>query len=257
MDDLALLRPQLNRLKLTGLLESLDERLRQAIHSKWSYSRFLSILFSDEIERRNNKQLLRRLSKSGLDPSKTFETFDFGFNNNISETTLRELGSCQFIKNMENILLLGPSGVGKSHIAQAIGHEACRLGIEVAFGRTHKLLKWIWAGKGDGTHERRIKQTIKVPLLILDDFGLEALTQDQQNDLYEIICERYEKFSTIVTSNRDFVEWTNVFENPLMASAAMDRLIHRASKITITGKSFRTEAFLKRNKNLTNATKKG
>lgn len=120
------------------------------------------------------------------------------------------------------------------------------------FKRTHSLFKWINSGRGDSTYERRMKQVSSVALLILDDFGLKKLTEEQQADLYEVICVRYEKRSTILTSNRDFNEWPMVFSNPLMASAAMDRLVHRAVKIVIEGKSYRVDSFVKRSKELIN-----
>lgn len=257
MDDLVVLKQQMTRLKLTGLLESYEERLRQAISGKWKYGDFISVLFSDEIDRRNNKQLSRRLTLSHLDSDKTLELFDFNRNASISETSIREVGNCRFLKEAENILFLGPSGVGKSHLAQGIGHEACRLGHDVLFFRASKMMKWISAGYGDGTHEKRIKQLTKTPLLIIDDFGLEPITKEQQTDLYEIICERYEKVSTIFTSNRDLPEWGEVFSNPLLGSAAMDRVIHRALKFVIEGTSYRSDSFLKRNgsDNLTNSKK--
>jgi DNA replication protein DnaC len=143
---------------------------------------------------------------------------------------------------------LGNSGVGKSHLAQAIGHEACRKGYEVLFYRTSKLIKWVQAGKGDGTVERRMKSILKYALLILDDFGLDSLTESEQELLYEIICDRYERRSVIITSNRDFSEWLSVFTNPLIGSAAMDRLIHKANKIEIEGPSYRLMGFEKLNK---------
>ena len=134
--------------------------------------------------------------------------------------------------------------MGKSHLSQAIGHEACRRGIETLYRNTYNLFKWLNAGHGDGTHDRRMKQIVKIPLLILDDFGLRSLNEDQQADLYEIISDRYDRVSTIITSNRDFNEWPSVFSNPLMGSAAMDRLVHHAIKIVIQGKSYRLNKFI-------------
>ena len=116
------------------------------------------------------------------------------------------------------------------------------------FKRIGPLFQWVHSGRGDGTHTRRLKQVSCIPLLILDDFGLKSLTSEQQTDLYEVICVRYEKHSTIITSNRDFNEWPMVFLNPLMGSAAMDRLVHRAIKIVIEGKSYRLDSFVKRAK---------
>jgi len=248
MNDVSQLKPKLSRLKMSGILEHLDMRMKQAEEEKWAYSEFLLTIFQDEIERRDFKVLTSRLKKSGLDPRMTFEAFDFHFNVRVHEPALRELGTCSFVHRKENIFLLGPSGVGKSHLANAIGHEAARRGIDVFFRRTFALLKWLGSGRADDTFERKLKSIAAVPLLILDDFGLNELDKVQQNDLYELICARYESASTIVTSNRDFAEWLSIFDNPLIGSAAMDRLVHRAVKIVIEGKSYRLEAFIDKNK---------
>lgn len=255
MNELSQLKPKLNRLKMSGILEHLDMRIREAEEGRWAYSEFLLSLFQDEIERRDFKVLSARLKKSGLDHRMTFESFDFRFNARIHEPAIRELGTCSFVERMENVFLVGPSGVGKTHIACALGHEAARRGIDVLFRRTYVLLKWLGSGRADGTFERKLKSLADVPLLILDDFGLNDLDGIQQNDLYEVVCARYEHSSTIITSNRDFSEWQSIFENPLIGSAAMDRLVHRAVKIVIEGKSYRLDAFVSRNKlsGLTNA----
>ena len=248
MSMLDLIKSKLNRLKLSGVTNSLEERLNQAQQGKWSFSQFLDILLADEIERRDHKQLGVRFTKSHLEADKSLETFNFSFNEKIYEPLLRELATCNFIQNKENVFLIGPSGVGKSHLAQGLGHEAIRKGHDVSFYRTHQLFQWIYGGHGDGTHRKRLEQIVKIPVLILDDFGLQVLNESQQNDLYEVICERYEKKSMVITSNRDFNEWFKIFSNPLIASAAMDRLIHRAIKTVLDGKSYRMEEFSKRNK---------
>jgi DNA replication protein DnaC len=253
MDELVALKPKLARLKLSGILETLTERLTQATAEKWSFTHLLDVLVSDEVERRDFKQLARRLSKSGLDAEKTLETFDFSFNPRIHQPTIRELAIGRFMDKAENVFFLGPSGVGKSHLAQGLGHAMCRKGMEVIYERTSALMDWVVAGLGDGSHDRRLKQVCTVDLLILDDFGLKPLPVAQQEDLYELICRRYERKATIITSNRDFNEWPMVFANPLMASASMDRLVHRATKIVIEGKSYRLESFVRRTKETSNA----
>jgi DNA replication protein DnaC len=257
MNELTLLKPRLVRLKLSGMLESLEERIREALEGKWDYSHFLLRLLTDEVERRDHKQLCRRLAKSGLDPEKTLETFDFAFNPRIHQAAVRELAGCGFIEKAECVFFLGPSGVGKSHLASAIGHEACRRGHDTLYKAAFDLLKWIGAGKGDGTHERRLIQIVRLPLLILDDFGLQPLSDSMQADLFEIIKGRYGTAATVITSNRDFGEWPEVFSNPLVASAAMDRLVHRAVKIVIEGKSYRLHAFAESSKRLTPSAKNG
>jgi DNA replication protein DnaC len=248
MDEMILLKAKLNKLKLPKLLETLQERLKQAIKEKWSYSQFLDILLTDEMDRRNQSQFSKKLVKSHLQVNKTLETFDFSFNTKIYEPILKELATCHFVENKECVLIIGPSGVGKSHLAQSIGHEAIRKGYEVLFYRTYQLFYWISMGHGDGSYRKRLQQVIKVPLLILDDFGLQSLSEASQMDLYEVICERYEKAATIITSNREFGEWQEIFANPLIGSAALDRLIHRATKLVIEGKSYRMEQFNKRSK---------
>lgn len=247
MNEMAQLKPKLNRLKMSGILEHLDLRMRQAQDEHLGYSEFLLSIFQDEIERRDFKVLTARLKKSGLHPKMTLETFDFRFNARIHEPLVKELATCAFVERGENVFLLGPSGVGKTHLATALGHEACRRGIDVLFKRTFALLKWLGGGRADNTFERKLKSIAEIPLLVLDDFGLNDLDPIKQNDLYELICARYESASTIITSNRDFSEWQNIFDNPLIGSAAMDRLVHRAIKIAIEGKSYRLDAFVSKN----------
>jgi DNA replication protein DnaC len=243
--DNSLINKKLSKLKMSRMAEVLEQRLDQAMKEKWSYSIFLEMLLTDEIEGRNHKQLTSRLARSGLDLNKTLETFDFSFNSNIQATLIRELSSCMFIEKKQNIFILGQSGVGKSHLAQALGHQACRREQDVLCFCTYQLFDWIYAGRGDGTHKKRLAQVIKVPLIILDDFALQPLNEVQQNDLYQLIEQRYEKSSTIITSNRDIDEWSSIFANPLLGTAAVDRLVHRGIKIAIEGLSYRLEEFKK------------
>ena len=256
MDERTLLRPKLLRLKLSGILESIDARLTEAATEKWDYTHFLLALLSDEVDRRDNKQLSRRIARSGLDPQKTLATFDFDFNPKIHQPTVKQLATCTFLDSRQNLFLLGPSGVGKSHLAQAIGNDAVLRGHDVLYRNTHAVFKWLTAGFADDSHERRMQQVRTVGLLILDDFGMRELSEAQQADLYEIVADRYERRSTLITSNRDFDEWPQVFTNPLMGSAAMDRLVHRAIKIVIEGKSYRLDSFVRTSKTLTNTARR-
>jgi len=243
--DNVLINKKLRKLKMPGITETLEQRLAEAMKEKWSYSTFFEMLLTDEIERRSNKQLTLRLAKSRLDQNKTMETFDFEFNPKIQASLFRELSLCAFIEKKENVFILGRSGVGKSHLAQALGHEACRRGHDTLFYCTYQLFEWIYAGRGDGTQKQRLAQVIKKPLLVLDDFALQSLNEVQQADLYQLIAERYEKSSMIITSNRDFDEWPSLFTNPLLGSAALDRLVHKGIQVIIEGESYRLSQFKK------------
>jgi DNA replication protein DnaC len=232
-------RSQLKMLRLSGIVETLEARQRQAIDGQWSYVDFLSRLLEDEVERRAQKQLGMRIRRANVQSSKTLEGFDFVFNPTINRQQVLALASGDYIRQKRNVLICGPSGVGKSHLAQAFAHEACRQGYDVVFANTHKLLLHLNGGRADGSYGRRLEQALRPDLLILDDFGLRALTATNAEDLYEIIAGRYEEGSVMITSNRAPAEWPELFGNPLLASAGLDRLAHRAESVVITGRSFR------------------
>ncbi len=221
------LLPKLKSLRLSGVLETLEVRNRQAIEEKCSYTEFLLKLVEDEVERRGQKQLSVRLRRSRLDPMKTLETFDFGFNPNVERS--------------EPVFLLGPAGVGKSHLAQALGHEAVRRGYDVIFTRTSEMLLSLHGGRADGSYARRLALYQNVDVLIVDDFGLKPMRPPAPEDLYEVIDGRYGKGAIIVTTNRAFDEWPELFDNSVLASAALDRMAHGATQIVITGDSFRAK----------------
>jgi DNA replication protein DnaC len=233
--------PKLKNLRLSGVLATLEVRTQQAIEEKLSYVEFLQRLLEDEVERRAQKQLALRLRRATFDLEKTLEGFDFAFNPSINRQQVFDLATCHFVERHESVLIQGPAGVGKSHLAQALGHEACRRGFDVLFVSISRMLAHLNGGRADGTYERRLAAHVRPDLLILDDFGLKPLLPPGPEDFYEVINERYEKGSLIVTSNRAFSEWPDLFQNPLLASAALDRLAHNAHQITITGDSFRAK----------------
>jgi DNA replication protein DnaC len=234
------LRLQLKTLRLSGVLDTLEARHRQAIVGQWSYVEFLTRLFEDEIERRAQKQLGVRLKKGAINTNKTLEDFSFTFNPSINRQQVMAIAAGDYIRARRNVLICGPSGVGKSHIAQALGHEACRQGYNTRFVSTHKMLQHLHGGRADNTYERRLGLYVRPELLILDDFGLRSLTAQSSEDLYEIINERYEKGSIVLTSNRSPKEWSGLFNDPLLASAGLDRLGDRAEILVIRGQSYRS-----------------
>lgn len=233
--------PHLKQLRLSGILETLEARNRQAIDAKWSYVEFLSRLLEDEVERRAQKQLVLRLRRSTVNTTKTLEGFDFSFNPTLNRQQILQLASCDFIRNGHNVLVCGPTGVGKSHLAQALTHEACRQGFDALFVNTHKMLQHLNGGRADGSFDQRLQRYLRPALLVIDDFGLKPLTPPGPEDLYDIINERYEKGSIMLTSNRAPSEWPDLFGDPLLASAGIDRLAHHAEVVVVTGDSFRAQ----------------
>jgi DNA replication protein DnaC len=240
------LKPQLSNqlrgLRMSGVLETLDTRERQAIDGQWSYMDFLSRLLEDETERRAQKQLAQRLRRSTLNTSKTLEGFDFQFNPGLNRQQILQLAACDYLRQHRNLLICGPTGVGKTHLAQALGQEAARQGFDVLFISAQKMLQHIHGGRADGSLERRINTYLRPDLLILDDFGLKTIQPPGPEDLYDIINERYEKGSILLTSNRAPAEWPDVFLDPLLASAGLDRLLDRAEVIILRGASYRAQS---------------
>jgi DNA replication protein DnaC len=249
-DDLV---PLLKKLRLSGVLQTLDLRTKQAVDDDLAHTEFLYRLLQDEAERRDAKQLDQRLRRASFEHGKTIEDFDFHFNPQIPKAKVLELATCAFVDKHENVLLVGQAGVGKSHLAQALGHRACRAGHSVLNVSAHALLIQLRASRADGSYERRLLRFTTPDVLILDDVGLRPLTGDEPIDLYEIIRSRYERATTIFTSNRDVEEWTPLFGDALLASAAMDRLLHNAHVIVIEGDSYRNPPPARRSKNGTRA----
>ncbi len=233
------LQPRLKRLKLGGMLQTLELRLDQAHQEKLGHLEFLELMLEDEIQRRANKALARRIQRARFEEAQTLSDFEFAFNPKIPASQIRDLATCGFIERRESVLLVGPVGVGKTHIAQAIGHAACMQGRSVLFDKTARVLADLGAGHLDATWERRLRRYLAPELLILDDLGLRAFTERQGEDLYELVSERVRRGSTIVTSNRPPTEWYALFPNAVLAEGALDRLINASHHVTLEGRSYR------------------
>jgi DNA replication protein DnaC len=231
--------PFLKRLRLSGILETLDTRNQEAIDDHWSYVEFLARLLEDEVERRAQKQLALHIRRAGINTTKTLESFSFNFNPSINRQQILDLSTCSYIRQRRNVLICGPTGVGKTHLAHALVHEACRRGYTALFINTYRMLQHLNGGRADGTLDRRFQTYLRPDLLVLDDFGLKPLSPPGPEDLYDVIHERYERGSIVLTSNRALDEWPALFGDALLASAGLDRLTHRAHVVVITGTSFR------------------
>jgi len=233
------LLPKLKQLKLSGMLNTMEVRTAQAVQGHLSPTEFLALLLDDELERRNQSQLRLRLCQAGCEEGKTLAHFDFGAVPGLNRTLVMELATCSFLGRHENILICGPTGVGKSHLASALSFETIKQGYRVIMRSVHHLLNDLQAARADGSYRQKMTKVVLVDLLVLDDFGLRPLSAQAVDDLYEIISQRYERRSMIITSNRAMEEWPEVFGDGLLASAALDRLTHHAQILVIRGRSYR------------------
>lgn len=245
-DDLV---PVLKKLRLSGVLQSLDLRNREATDDGLAHTEYLYRLLHDEVDRRESKQLSLRLRRANFEGMKSVEDFDFQFNPNVPKAKVLDLATCQFIERKANVLIVGKTGVGKSHLAQALGQRACRAGYNALYTAAHDMLTQLRASRADLSHEKKLARFTAPDLLVIDDLGLRPLSGDEPIDLYEVIRRRYERGAMIVTSNRDIAEWYPLFGDPLLASAAMDRLLHHAHVLDIDGESYRNPKTQKRTRN--------
>jgi DNA replication protein DnaC len=241
METSAQVKSNLKQLRLSTFIDNLDIRIEEAIKTKMSYQDFLLILTQDEVDLRRQKRKEVRIKKACLGNYKNIVEFDFDFNPKISRQMIMKLCSCDFINKHENIIFAGPTGIGKTFLAKAIGYEACCKGFKVLFTRTAKMLEHIYSGKADNSFQKKLDVYIKPDLLILDDWGMQPFKECMLNILNEIISERYETGSMIITSNRPIQNWDELFNEPVVSSALLDRLFHNTYKIIIDtdSKSYR------------------
>jgi DNA replication protein DnaC len=233
------LLPKLKELRLSGMVDTLDERAQMAQLQNLTPVDFLALLLDDEIDRRQQRKHERLERSAGFDGVKLLAQFDFAAVPCLDRSLALEMATCQFIQKRHNWILCGPTGVGKSHLATAIGYEAVKRGMTVLFQTASAMLADLLTGRADGSYAKKMAGILRCDLLIIDDFGLRPLTETGADDLYEIIHSRYERGSIIITSNRSPSEWPELFGSPLIASAALDRLTHHARITVITGESYR------------------
>jgi DNA replication protein DnaC len=235
------LAPQLKQLRLSGILDSLEARNRQAIDGKLAYTEFLALLISDEVARREQKKFSLRLRRAQFRTTKTLEQFDFERLPQLNRALVHDLATGRYLDERAPVLIVGPCGTGKSHLAQALGHCAVRQGVDVVFTTCASLTHSLNAARATGAYERKLATLARVPLLIIDDFGLKPLRPPADEDFHDLIAERYEQATTLVTSNLDFSEWDQAFpSNRLLASATLDRLRHNAYCLVLDGQSYRS-----------------
>jgi DNA replication protein DnaC len=236
----AILPLQLKSLKLSSFSMHWQDSADLAKTKSWNYSKYLSHLCDLEIEKREKGRLAQRLKDSALPKNKTLSNFDFKVNKTINTAQMSAFAeSDSWVRQANNIILFGPSGVGKTHLAAAIGYRQIEIGTKVRFIQTSYLVQQLQQAKALLRLKEFLVKLDRIPLLILDDIGYVKKDEHETNVLFELICHRYETGSLIITSNQAFSEWDKIFPDNVMAVAAIDRLVHHATIINITGESYR------------------
>jgi DNA replication protein DnaC len=241
------LKNKLRELKLAGAVKTLETRNKYALEHKASYLEFLELIIEDEYANRMANSYHKRFSKAKLTMQKTLDNYDFSYQPELDKKLINELASCRFILEKKNIILMGKPGVGKTHIANAIGLEAIKQGYKVLFIHVNDLIDRLYASKADGTYQHTLKSFLMADLLILDELGFKKIPATGLDDFFEIIRRRYENGSMIITTNRSFEDWAQIFGDLVLASAIIDRVVHHAYILKITGESFRIKNYKQKN----------
>ena len=232
----------LRKLRLSGMADVLDVRLRHAQAERLPPLDVIAMLVSDELQRRQDRLLERRRMQARFrDPARSLDTFDFSFNKKLNRALVFELATCRFITQREDVLLIGPPGTGKSHLSQALGQAAIQQGHRVLYREVHVLLEELTDATLDGTRKDVIADLSTVPLLIIDDLGMRKLPATAAEDLLEVIMRRYERASTILTSNRPVDDWGKLLGDTAAVTALLDRLLYHAHVLTCGPRSWRTK----------------
>lgn len=233
------LRSALYQLRLSGLAESLDVRLQEAAGHQLSHVEFLELILQDELNIRQQRQIERRVKSADFRELKSLDEFDFSFNPSIKRQQIFELATCRFVRERKDLLLIGPPGTGKSFIAQAVGYSAIKQGLIVLYRSIFDVVRDFLHDEAFDGHERVLNKYLKPDLLIVDDMGVKVLPRRSGEILFEIIMRRYETRSTMMTSNRPIEEWGKLLQDVPSATAILDRLLHHATVVAISGRSYR------------------
>ncbi|MFH1666153.1 MAG: IS21-like element helper ATPase IstB [Elusimicrobiota bacterium] len=226
-------------LNLPRIAETYDNYCKAAAERNLAYSEFLQQLVNEEMNFKEDRMVRYRIKWSQLPFEKTLEQFDFAAQPSIDKRLIEELTALRFVDNCENVIFLGPPGVGKTHLAIALAMRACQAGLKTFFTTADTLTRRLKASLADGTFRQRMRRLKWPRLLVIDELGYLPFDRQASNFFFEIICNRYETGATIITSNRSYGQWGDIFDDPVIASAILDRILHHSITINIKGKSYR------------------
>jgi DNA replication protein DnaC len=230
---------QLRTLRLTGMVKALEEQMQMPDIDSLSFEQRLGLMADREITERQNRYLKTRLRKANLRQSASVEDIDYHHPRGLDKALVLKLQSCDWIKEHHNLIITGPTGTGKTFLTCALAHKACREGLSALYVRIPRLLQDLFISKGDGRYGKLLKSISKTDLLLLDDWGMTKITSEQSRDLLEIIDDRHALRSTLITSQFPVDHWHELIEDPTLADAILDRIIHNAYKIHLKGDSMR------------------
>jgi DNA replication protein DnaC len=233
------LRSALKQLRLSGLLESLEVRLQEAAGNGLSHAEFLELVLQDELVVRADRQLQRRVKAAQFRELKALDEFDWSFNPSIKKKQVFDLATCRFVREARDVLFLGPPGVGKSFLVQALGYQALKAGFLVLYRSIFDVVRDFLHDEALGGEDKVLARYLRPDLLLIDDMGMKQLPKRSGEYLFEIIMRRYETRSTVMTSNRPLEDWGKLIGDVPSATAILDRFLHHAEVVQITGKSYR------------------